>query len=310
MESTVNEKPSTGDLLMLLLLGLVGFLVAFLGPTYGHRTFPLWVPGGNGAVYPQYAYPLRQQIVGTPLAAALVIVIPAYTILMAQLLGRRCRNRSNVSGTSRFWDASNGLLGLAYALLATIVFCTLVKWLIGGLRPWFYAACRPDPQRMAAASVGYHGQLSSTDVCKQPPGPLLYEAMHSFPSGHAAAFAASAVYLSLYLWGKLSSRSAADSISNTNPLNINPVGTNPVNTNPVNTNINNIDPTRRRRRRMAGWKLVAVLAPILLAVLGCGALLIDHSHHWYDIVVGIAIGTVIAWLAYKMFYDVNGEPLE
>ena len=45
----------------------------------------------------------------------------------------------------------------------------------------------------------------------------------------------------------------------------------------------------------AMWKLIAVYAPILGAVLIGGALTIDEFHNWYDVVTSAIIGTVMAF---------------
>ena len=50
------------------------------------------------------------------------------------------------------------------------------------------------------------------------------------------------------------------------------------------------------------WKLVAIYAPILGAVLIAGSLTIDEYHNWYDCLAGAIIGTVMAFSAYRMVY--------
>jgi hypothetical protein len=89
------------------------------------------------------------------------------------------------------------------------------------------------------------------------------DSLESFPSGHSTAAFAGFVYLSLYLNAKLKV------FSNYHP---------------------------------AFWKLIAVYAPILGAVLIGGALTIDEFHNWYDILAGASIGTLFAFSAYRMMY--------
>lgn len=50
------------------------------------------------------------------------------------------------------------------------------------------------------------------------------------------------------------------------------------------------------------WKLIAIYAPVLGAVLIGGALTIDKFHNWYDVVAGAIIGTMMAFSAYRMTY--------
>lgn len=50
------------------------------------------------------------------------------------------------------------------------------------------------------------------------------------------------------------------------------------------------------------WKLVLVYAPVLGATLIGGSLTIDGSHHWYDVVAGALLGTLMAFSSYRMVY--------
>jgi hypothetical protein len=50
------------------------------------------------------------------------------------------------------------------------------------------------------------------------------------------------------------------------------------------------------------WKIIALYAPILGAVLISGALTIDEFHNWYDVVAGGIIGSVMAISSYRMVY--------
>ena len=89
------------------------------------------------------------------------------------------------------------------------------------------------------------------------------DSLESMPSGHTTAAFAGFVYLYLYLNAKLKV------FSNYHP---------------------------------ALWKLIAIYAPILGAVLIGGALSIDEFHNWYDILAGAVIGTMFAFSAYRMMY--------
>lgn len=89
------------------------------------------------------------------------------------------------------------------------------------------------------------------------------EAQKSFPSGHTTTAAASATFCFLYLNAKL--KVFAD-------------------------------------RRPPFWKFLVLPAPLLLAVLVAGVLTVDNSHHWYDVLVGGAIGTVGGLGAFRVSY--------
>ena len=72
-------------------------------------------------VYPEFAYPLRNEIVPIWAAALLGSLIPIAVFLICQI-----RVRS-------FWDVNNAVIGLLYALITAAVFQVFIKWLIGGM---------------------------------------------------------------------------------------------------------------------------------------------------------------------------------
>jgi diacylglycerol diphosphate phosphatase/phosphatidate phosphatase len=163
-----------------------------------------------------------------------------------------------------FWDVNNAVIGLLYSLITAAVFQVFLKWLIGGLRPHFLAVCKPDAARMALGNTGNGLKQIMYDrtICTGDKKQI-DDSLESFPSGHSTAAFAGFVFLSLYLNAKLKC------FSNYHP---------------------------------AMWKLIAVYAPILGAVLIAGALTIDEFHNWYDCLAGAIIGTVMAFSAYRMVY--------
>lgn len=210
-------------------------------------------------MYPQFAYPLRKEIVPIWAAALLAALVPIFVILMMQI-----RIRS-------FWDVNNAVIGVLYALITAAVFQVFLKWLIGGLRPHFLTVCNPDislaSNAEGAVGAGYNAagfkQIYYTrEICTGDPD-TIDDSLESFPSGHTTAAFAGFVYLYLYLNAKLKV------FSNYHP---------------------------------AMWKLIAIYAPILGAVLIGGALTIDEFHNWYDIIAGAIIGTTMAFSAYRMTY--------
>lgn len=210
-------------------------------------------------VYPEFAYPLRKEIVPIWAAALLAALVPIFVILVMQI-----RIRS-------FWDVNNAVIGLLYALITAAVFQVFLKWLIGGLRPHFLAVCQPDvslaSNAAGAVGAGYNAagfkQIYYTREICTGDRDTIDDSLESFPSGHTTAAFAGFVYLYLYLNAKLKV------FSNYHP---------------------------------AMWKLIAIYAPILGAVLIGGALTIDEFHNWYDILAGAIIGTVMAFSAYRMTY--------
>ncbi len=210
-------------------------------------------------MYPEFAYPYRDQIFTPWLDAFIAAAIPIVVILLAQI-----RIRS-------FWDVNNGIIGLIYALLTSSTFQVFIKWIVGGLRPHFYDVCKPDLSLVLAqdqfsatdqGGVGYQDYMFTAEVCTGPTNSV-WNALESFPSGHATTIFAGMVFLYLYLNAKLKV------FSNYHP---------------------------------AMWKLVILYMPILGACLIAGTLTVDRSHNWYDIIAGAIIGIVFAFSAYRMVY--------
>lgn len=146
-------------------------------------------------VYPQFAYPLRKEIIPIWLAAFLAAIVPILAILIMQI-----RVRS-------FWDVNNGIIGLLYSLIGAAVFQVFLKFLIGGLRPHFLAVCKPDISlasqgNSAYNAVGFNQIYYTREICTGDPKEI-NDSLESFPSGHSTAAFAGFVYLYLYLNAKL-----------------------------------------------------------------------------------------------------------
>ena len=223
-----------------------------------NRSFAVQFVDGE-VVYPQFAFPMRKEVVPIWLAAFLASMVPIAIILLMQI-----RVRS-------FWDVNNAVIGLLYSLISAAVFQVFLKWLIGGLRPHFLAACKPDislaTDNTGIATPGYSGRgfndiYYTREICTGDDKEI-NDSLESFPSGHTTAAFAGFVFLYLYLNAKLKI------FSNYHP---------------------------------AMWKLILLYSPILGAVLIGGALTIDEFHNWYDIFAGAVVGTTMAFSSYRMVY--------
>lgn len=163
------------------------------------RTFPLTVTNTGEVVYPQFAYPYREQFIAAWLATFFALVIPVTVILLAQI-----RIRS-------FWDINNGIIGLIYAVETSSAFQVMIKWLVGGLRPNFYDVCKPDPSKATDGrfnvtglnGVGYQNYMFTSEICTGELQEGIDNSMESFPSGHTTTMFAGMVFLFLYLNAKL-----------------------------------------------------------------------------------------------------------
>ncbi|KAI7282394.1 hypothetical protein KC345_g3574 [Hortaea werneckii] len=191
------ERPSFGqwlkaswpDLLTMIIVGAVG-LGAYWAPPAPKRSFPIHYQDGT-IVFPEFAYPLRREVVPIWAATLLATLAPIAVILIMQI-----RIRS-------FWDAHNAIVGLLYSLITAAVFQVFLKWLIGGLRPHFLAVCKPQiPENSRLRGNGFDGIMYDRSVCTGDQNEI-DDSLESFPSGHTTAAFAGFVYLSLYLNAKL-----------------------------------------------------------------------------------------------------------
>ncbi|CAF1162639.1 unnamed protein product [Adineta steineri] len=162
-----------------------------------------------------------------------------------------------------FDDVNAATMGLFYSLLTSTTFQVFMKWLIGGLRPHFFSVCKLNINRTSfSAGQGFDGLMFDRSICTGDKMDI-DGALKSMPSGHSTIIFAGLVYCSLYLNGKLKIFS---------------------------------------NYRSQYWKFVLFFVPILIAVLIAASLMIDHYHHWYDILVGSTIGTMFAFGSYRFQY--------
>ncbi|KAF2027400.1 PAP2-domain-containing protein [Setomelanomma holmii] len=266
-----NSRPTFGqwikatalDIVTMAVMGAIGLGVYMADPAPS-RSFPITFSDGE-IVYPEFAYPLRNEIVPIWAAALMAFFIPFAVFLIVQIRARS------------FWDVNNATIGLLYALISAAVFQVFIKWLIGGLRPHFLAVCKPvipagldvggeyngnEHGINGNVANGYKQIMFDRSICTGDQNEI-NDSLESMPSGHTTAAFAGFVFLYLYLNAKLKV------FANYHP---------------------------------AMWKLIAIYAPLLGACLIGGALTIDNYHNWYDILAGAFIGTIMAFSAYRMVY--------
>ncbi|KAI3532347.1 PAP2 superfamily protein, partial [Colletotrichum filicis] len=202
---SMSTRPSFGqwlkgtliDIITMICMGAIG-LGIYMAPPAPNRSFAVTFADGE-VVYPQFAYPMRNEVVPIWLAAFLASVIPICIILLMQI-----RIRS-------FWDVNNAVIGLLYSLICAAVFQVFIKFLIGGLRPHFLEACQPDLSRVTSSqggiartgysAAGFQSLYVTKEVCT---GDMkeINDSLESFPSGHTTAAFAGFGYLYLYLNAK------------------------------------------------------------------------------------------------------------
>ncbi|GAA5822717.1 hypothetical protein JCM11251_004354 [Rhodosporidiobolus azoricus] len=191
----IYQRPTFGewiklywvDILTMAALGAIGLGVYFADPA-PTRSFPITFQDGE-IVYPQFAYPLRKEIIPIWAAALIAFFVPFAVFCICQI-----RVRS-------FDDINTATLGVLYSLICAAVFQVFIKWLIGGLRPHFLAVCKPNID-LATIGSGYRQIMYTRAVCTGDRNEI-NDSAESMPSGHASAAWAGLVFLSLYLNGKL-----------------------------------------------------------------------------------------------------------
>lgn len=182
------------DLITMALMGALG-LGVYKAPPAPTRSFPIYFSGGQ-VVYPEFAYPLRKEIVPIWAAAIIAFFAPFFFFCLFQV---RRRNINDLLSTT---------MGLLKSLITAAVFQVWIKWLIGGLRPHFYEVCKPSIQPNSAPSgVGFGSLMYDRTICTGDTTSI-NDALESFPSGHATAAWAGLMYLSLYFNAQLKVMSA------------------------------------------------------------------------------------------------------
>jgi len=177
------------DIVTMAIMGAIGLGVYMADPAPS-RSFPVTFRDGE-IVYPQFAYPLRNEIVPIWAAALLAALVPIFFFLVMQI-----RIRS-------FWDVNNAVIGLLYSLIGAAVFQVFVKWLIGGLRPHFLSVCDPDPSLIQGqGGQGYQEIMFQRDICRGDKKQI-NDSLESMPSGHSTAAWAGFLYLYFYLNAKM-----------------------------------------------------------------------------------------------------------
>ncbi|KAF9484873.1 prenyl diphosphate phosphatase [Pholiota conissans] len=182
------------DIITMALMGALGLGIYFADPA-PTRSFPVYFQNGQ-VVYPQFAYPLRKEIIPIWAAALIAFFVPFFFFTLFQIRRRSIDD----------WLTTN--LGLLKSLITAAVFQVFVKWLIGGLRPHFYSVCQPNiSANSVPTGVGFANLMYDRSICtgdhKQ-----INDSLESMPSGHSTAAWAGLFYLSLYFNAQLKVMSA------------------------------------------------------------------------------------------------------
>jgi diacylglycerol diphosphate phosphatase/phosphatidate phosphatase len=223
------------------------------------RLFPVNFFTSGDIVYPQFAYPYITPIF-SPVGAGLVAgLVPLGVILITQIWYRS------------FFNAANGILGIAYSLAVSTTFQVILKKTIGGLRPHFLSVCEPViPDKYQSIGVGYQNiMFTAEQICTGDPD-RIKNALESFPSGHSNIAFAGLGYLAIYMFAHL--------------------------------RIQNL------RRRAGFWKMGFCFLPVLMATYLASTLVLGYHHFAHDVIFGALIGLSNAFFAYRMCFCSIHDP--
>ncbi|KAF9533423.1 phosphatidic acid phosphatase type 2/haloperoxidase [Crepidotus variabilis] len=181
------------DIITMAAMGAVGLGVYRARPAPS-RSFPIYNTDG-GIAYPDFAYPLRKEIVPIWLAAFIAFIAPFVVFTLFQI-----RRRS-------IDDWATTTLGLLKSLITAAVFQVFIKWLIGGLRPHFLAVCKPNVTPGQLNGIGFANVMYDRKICTGDEKQI-NDSLESMPSGHSTAAWAGLFFLALYINAQLKVMSA------------------------------------------------------------------------------------------------------
>lgn len=140
----------------------------------------------------------------------------------------------------------------------------ILKKTIGGLRPHFLAVCKPVIPK-GLVGVGFQGVMYTAEQVCTGDAHEIKNGLESFPSGHAEVAFAGLGYLAIYLFAHLRITSLT-------------------------------------RRRGSHWRMLLVIAPLLLATYLASTLVLGYHHHATDVFFGAFIGWFMAFMGYRTVY--------
>jgi len=183
------------DIITMAAMGALGLGIYEADPA-PRRSFPVYNLDGS-IIYPQFAYPLRREVVPIWAAALIAFFAPFFFFCLFQI-----RRRSML-------DLVDTTMGLLKSLITAAVFQVFLKWLIGGLRPHFYDVCKPNIPMggMSQSGNGFRMIMYDRTICTGDKNQI-DDSLESFPSGHSTAAFAGLIYLSLYFNAQLKVMSA------------------------------------------------------------------------------------------------------
>ncbi|GFS00332.1 phospholipid phosphatase 1 [Elysia marginata] len=152
-------------------------------------------------------HPVKSDTISVPLVLAIGLTVPFVVMLGVEYVFRSGSPILIVTpktyGLKVYWLAAayNALAVFIFGSVVTQFLTELAKHSVGRLRPHFLTLCDPNLDELNC-SKGYITEFK----CRSTDDKMLKEARLSFPSGHSSFAVYCAVYLILYLEGRLACR--------------------------------------------------------------------------------------------------------
>ncbi|KAI9298072.1 acid phosphatase/Vanadium-dependent haloperoxidase [Neoconidiobolus thromboides FSU 785] len=177
------------DYIILVIFGALS-IGMYVAPPAGTRLFTVTDPNTNSPLplNENTAYPIKTEIVPLWLSALLSFIF-SLVAFAGIFIKKRCAA-----------DFMAGLMGLFFSLAGSSFFQVVLKWLIGGVRPFFLEMCKPDMSKVQGQ--GFNHIYFDRSICTGDYRDIS-DALQSFPSGHSNAAWAGLLFLFFYLNGKL-----------------------------------------------------------------------------------------------------------
>ncbi|KAF2143419.1 uncharacterized protein K452DRAFT_297156 [Aplosporella prunicola CBS 121167] len=219
-------------------------------------------------------------------------------------------------------DLGLSCFGASNCVTISVMFTEMLKYFIGGPRPWLLSICTGGRVTPTPTDAIYTGLTSGQHVrvrvlCAETKPALLDQALKSFPSGHTATAFACGTYLSLYFgyrFGILGTRSprlydtGLDMMGARAAAGTTSIGEQGQEAQRVQTPLSSSVVLRPQDcfddgYDIALWKQLLVILPMFGALMiGC-SVVYCHWHHWWDVEMGAFMGVFIGLFCYRGVFD-------
>ncbi|XP_030376182.1 putative phosphatidate phosphatase [Scaptodrosophila lebanonensis] len=205
-------------------------------------------------------FPLKESTVSSSLVFVVALYVPLVVIILLELC--KCWHRYNYKdvGILHLWPLYNTLRYFLFGYEAQSLLARMTKHTVGRLRPYFFAVCQPLLTHGSTCLNSTNGFYHTNYACRSD---MPYNVRYSFPSGHSARIFYGLIFMALYL-----------------------------------------QVHRGRRWRSVGvgstllWPLCQ-LACVMFATFVALVRVVDHKHHWSDVLAGALLGASIAFVTVR-----------